>query len=368
MKTRAAVLFEPHQPLQVLELDLDPPRVGEVLVRMAAGGVCHSDLHVMKGELAAPLPGVLGHEGSGIVEAVGEGVTSVAPGDHVIPLWRLSCGRCEFCGGGRPALCVAGTGMRRSGNLPDGTTRFSLDGRSVKHYAGVSTFALHTVVPEGALLKIPHDVPLDRAALLGCAVVTGFGAVVNAARVRPGDMVAIFGCGGVGLNAVQAAALAGATRVIGVDRVAAKLEYATRFGATDVIDASRMDPSAVIRELTDGRGVDFAFDVVGVPSATRQAYDSLARRGTIVIVGIAATGVETPLPMQSLMYEERTVIGSLYGSGSPRQDIMKLIELYRRGKLKLDELLTRTYPLEQINEAYAALERGEVARSVVTFA
>jgi Zn-dependent alcohol dehydrogenase len=257
--------------------------------------------------------------------------------------------------------------MRRSGNLPDGTSRFSLDGMPIKHYAGVSTFAAHTVVPEGALLKIPTEVPLDRAALLGCAVVTGFGAVVNAARVRPGDTVVVFGCGGVGLNAVQAAALAGAARVIGVDGVAAKLAYATRFGATDVIDASRADAAAVIRELTQGRGVDFAFDVVGLPSVTRQAYDSLARRGTLVVVGIAPTGAETPLPMHSLMYEERTVTGSLYGSGSPRHDIAKLIDLYRRGKLKLDELLTRTYPLEQINDAYAALERGEVARSVVTF-
>lgn len=369
MKSQAAVLFQPNSPLDVVEIDVEPPRAGEVLVEMAAGGVCHSDLHVMRGELIAPTPAVLGHEGAGVVAEVGAGVASVAPGDHVIPLWRLSCGRCPFCTGGRPALCPAGTKVRNTGLLPDGTTRFSLDGQPIKTYAGVSTFSRYTVIPERALLKIPADVPLPLAALLGCAVVTGFGAVVNAAKVKPGDTVAVFGgAGGVGLNVVQAAALAGAVTVVAVDLHAAKLREAIAFGATHTVDASsHPDPAGAVREITGGAGVDFAFDVVGAPRVTRQAYDALARRGTLVVVGLAPAGHETPIPMISLTYEERTVTGSLYGSGDPRVDILKLIDLHRAGKLKVDALLTRTYPLSQINEAYAALERGEVLRSVVTF-
>ena len=368
MKSPAAVLFEPNARLQVVDVDVEPPRAGEVLVEMAAGGVCHSDLHVMRGELDAPTPAVLGHEGAGVVAEVGAGVTSVAPGDHVIPLWRLSCGCCPFCTGGRPALCPAGTTVRNTGLLPDGTTRFSLDGRPIKMYAGVSTFSRYTVIPEKALLKVPADVPLPLAALLGCAVVTGFGAVVNAARVTPGKTVAVFGTGGVGLNVVRAAALAGAATVVAVDLHEAKLREAASFGATHAVNAaSHADPAGAVREVTGGTGVDFAFDVVGAPRVTRQAYDALARRGTLVVVGIAPAGQEVALPMTSLMYEERTVTGSLYGSGDPRADILKLVDLHRAGKLKLDALLTRTYPLAEINEAYDALERGEVLRSTVEF-
>ena len=367
MKSRAAVLFQPNSRLDVVEVDVDPPRAGEVLVEMAAGGVCHSDLHVMRGELMAPTPAVLGHEGAGVVSAVGAGVESVAPGDHVIPLWRLSCGSCPFCTGGRPALCLAGTKIRNTGFLSDGTTRFSLDGKPIKTYAGVSTFSRYTVIPERAVLKISRDLPLNLAALLGCAVVTGFGAVVNAAKVKPGQTVAVFGAGGVGLNVVQAAALAGAVSIVAVDLHAPKLHEALAFGATHAVNASQADPVAAIREINAGAGVDFAFDVVGAPKVTRQAYDVLARRGTLIVVGLAPAGQEVSLPMISLTYEERTVTCSLFGSGDPRVDILRLIELYRAGKLKVDALLTRTYPLSQINEAYGALERGEVLRSVVTF-
>jgi NDMA-dependent alcohol dehydrogenase len=368
MKSTAAVLFEPNAKLEVVDLDVAPPRAGEVLVEMAAGGVCHSDLHVMHGELVAPLPAVLGHEGSGVIAEVGADVTSLKPGDHVVPLWRLSCGMCTYCRGGRPALCSAGTKVRNTGLLPDGSTRFSLEGRPIKYYAGVSTFSRYSVIPEGALLKVPNDVPLNVAALLGCAVVTGFGAVANAARVQPGETVAVFGTGGVGINVVQAAALAGAVNIFAVDVHESKLAHAKAFGATHTINSADLEPASAIRELTGGRGVDFAFDVVGLPSVTRQAYDSLARVGTLVVIGIAPTGAEAGIPMTSLMYEERTIIGSLYGSGTPRADILKLVDLYRAKKIKLDELLTRSYPLTQINEAYDALGRGEVLRSVVTFA
>jgi NDMA-dependent alcohol dehydrogenase len=367
MRSKAAVLFEVGKGLRLCEVDVQAPRAGEVLIRMAAGGVCHSDLHAMTGHLTAALPAILGHEGAGVVADVGPGVTGVKPGDHVIPLWRLSCGVCEHCSDGRPALCAAGMQVRMSGRLLDGTTRFSLDGREIKHFAGVSTFSEYSVVPEAAVLPIPDDLPLDRAALLGCAVITGVGAAINAARVRPGSSVAVFGCGGVGLNVVQGAALAGAEKIVAVDLLRSKLDLARSFGATHGVDASAGDPVAEVRALTAGRGVDYAFEVIGQPRTMRQAYDCLAKRGMAVVVGVTPMTTEVAVPVMSLVYEERVLTGSVYGSSRPRVDIPRLIDLYRAGRLKLDELLTRTYPFEAINEAYAALERGEVARSVVTF-
>jgi NDMA-dependent alcohol dehydrogenase len=367
MRARAAVLFEVGGGLQLREVTVAEPRAGEVRIRMAAAGVCHSDLHVMTGHLGAPLPAILGHEGAGVVADVGPGVTSVRPGDHVIPLWRFSCGDCEHCTDARPALCAAGLQIRMTGRLLDGTTRFTLEGRDLGHFAGVSSFAEYTVVPERAVVKIPADLPLDRAALLGCAVITGVGAVFNAARVRPGSRVAVWGTGGVGLNAVQGAALAGAEQIIAVDLLEAKLALARQFGATHTVNASDGDPVAEVRALTGGRGVDYALEVVGSPRTIRQAYDALAKRGVAVVVGVAPFTAEVAVPIMSLVFEERVLTGSVYGSSRPRQDLLRLIALYRAGKLKLDELLTRRYPFAAINEAYAALERGEVARSVVTF-
>lgn len=367
MKAKAAVLFEVGQKLTIQEVDVEAPRPGEVLVRMAAGGICHSDLHVMNGHLSTPLPAILGHEGSGIVVDVGPGVTSVQPEDHVIPLWRMSCGQCEYCSDGRPALCPAGTQIRMSGRLLDGSTRFKLNGMEIKHFLGVSSFSEYSVIPEKAVLKIPRDLSLDRAALFGCGVITGVGAAINAARVKPGSSVAVFGTGGVGLNIVQGALLAGAEKIIAVDLLANKLELAKGVGATHTVNASAGNPVEQVRALTGGRGVDYAFEAIGLPATIRQAYDSLAKRGMAVVVGITPMTAEVSVPSLSLVYEERILTGSLYGSSRPRNDIPKLIDLYRAGKLKLDELLTRTYPFEQINEAYEALERGEVARSLVTF-
>ena len=367
MKSKAAVLFEAGRKLEIRDIEVRPPKAGEVLIRMAAAGVCHSDLHVMTGHLFAPLPAVLGHEGAGVVEETGPGVASVRAGDHVIPLWRLSCGECEYCTAGRPALCPSGTAIRMTGNLPDGTTRLALGDTELKHFAGVSSFSQYTVVPEKAALKIPDDLPLERAALLGCAVITGVGAVLNAAQVRPGSAVAVFGCGGIGLNAIQGAALAGAATIVGVDVVSRKLEYARQFGATHTVDASGDDPVVRIRSLTGGRGVDYAFEAIGVPRVMRQAFDVLAKRGMAVVIGVTPMTAEVAVPVMSLVYEERILTGSVYGSSRPRVDIPKLIDLYRGGRLKLDELLTRTYPFEEINTAYEALERGEVARSVVVF-
>ncbi len=367
MKAKAAVLHEVGRRLEIREVEVLPPRPGEVLVRMAAAGVCHSDLHAMTGHLVAALPAILGHEGAGIVADVGPGVTAVRPGDHVIPLWRLSCGECEYCTGGRPALCPEGTQIRMTGRLSDGTTRFRLDGKEIRHFAGVSSFAEYSVIPEKALLKIPDDLPLHKAALLGCAVITGVGAAINAARVRPGSSVAVFGTGGVGLNVVQGAVLAGAEKIIAVDLLESKLDYARRFGATHTVNASAGDPVEEIRGFTGGRGVDYAFEVIGLPKTMRQAYDVLAKRGMAVIVGVTPMTMEVSVPVMPLVFEERILTGSVYGSARPKTDIPRLIDLYRAGKLKLDELLTRAYPFEQINEAYQALERGEVARSVVTF-
>ena len=367
MKAKAAILFEVGQKLELRDVEVQPPQAGEVLVRMAAGGVCHSDLHVMTGHLVASLPAILGHEGSGIVADVGPGVTSVKPGDHVIPLWRLSCGTCEYCSDGRPALCPEGTQIRMTGRLLDGSTRFTLDGQEIKHFAGVSSFAESSVIPARAVLKIPEDFPLDRAALLGCAVITGVGAVFNCARVRPGSSVAVFGAGGIGLNVIQGAAIAGAEKIIAVDILPNKLEFARQFGATHTINGSTANAVEQIRALTDGKGVEYAFEAIGLPATMRQAYDSLRKRGMAVVVGVTPMTAEVSVPVMSLVYEERILTGSVYGSSRPSIDIPKLIALYRTGKLKLDELLTRRYPFAQINEAYDALERGEVARSVVTF-
>jgi NDMA-dependent alcohol dehydrogenase len=367
MKSKAAILFEVGQRLDIREVEVEGPRSGEVLIKMAVGGVCHSDLHAMTGHLVASLPAILGHEGSGVVVEVGPGVTSLKPGDHVIPIWRLSCGLCEYCTGGRPALCPAGSQIRMTGRLLDGTTRFKLDGKEIKHFAGVSSFSEYSVIPAGAVIKIPDDFPMDKAALLGCGVITGVGAVFNAARVRPGSSVAVFGSGGVGINVIQGAAIAGAEKIIAVDLLPNKLEFAKRFGATHTINAKEAKPVEAIRGLTGGRGVDYAFEVIGLPETIRQAYDSLAKRGMAVAIGVAPMTLEVSIPIMGLVYEERILTGSIYGSSRPAIDIPMLMSLYRAGKLKLDELLTRRYPFAQINEAYAALERGEVLRSIVTF-
>jgi Zn-dependent alcohol dehydrogenase len=320
----------------------------------------------MTGHLVGALPAILGHEGSGIVEQVGPGVTSVKPGDHVIPLWRLSCGRCEYCSSSRPTLCPAGTQIRMTGRLMDGTTRFKLDGQEIKHFAGVSCFSEYSVMPERQTLKIPDDFSLDLAALMGCGVITGVGAVFNCARVKPGSGVAVFGTGGIGLNIIQGAAIAGAEKVIAVDILQNKLEFAKQFGATHTIDSSREDPVEQIKALT-GEGVEYAFEAVGLPETIRQAHDSLRKCGMAVAVGVTPLTTEVSVPIMSLVFEEKILTGSLYGSSRPWIDIPKLIALYESGKLKLDELLTRRYPFDQINEAYEALERGEVARSIVTF-
>lgn len=366
MEVKAAVLYEPNTPLSFETVEVSPPGPQEVQIRMHAAGVCHSDLHVMKGDQPMKMPIILGHEGSGVVEAIGEKVTSVEPGDHVIPIWRMSCGVCEYCLGGRPALCDVGTAMRFTGRMPDGKTRFrTTGGDEILHYAGVSTFSELSTMPEGAVVKIPQDFPLEFAALIGCGVITGFGAVFNAGNVRAGDTVAVFGCGGIGLNIVQSARLAGAVRIIAVDAVGKKLEYAEKFGATDTLNAMECDPVEEIKKLTGETGVDFAFEAIGLPEPIEQAYDATKKGGTCVVVGIASPSARAKINVNQLVYAEKTLKGSIYGSTRPRIDLLRLIDLHRAGRLMLDELLTHTYPLSGINEAYADLENGVVARSLV---
>jgi NDMA-dependent alcohol dehydrogenase len=365
---KAAVLYGPHQPLEVADLEVLPPREGEVLVRMAAGGVCHSDLHVMQGHVPAPFPCVPGHEGAGIVVEVGPGVQNVRPGDHVVLLWRASCGACYFCSRGRPALCDLGGTIRWTGKLADGTSRFRKDGQEINHFAGVSAFAEYTVVPAAGVIAIPPEIPLEKAAVVGCAVMTGVGAVINTAAVEPGASVAVFGCGGVGLNVVQGAALAGAERIIAVDIRANKLDFARQFGATHTVLATETDPVVAIRDLTGGRGADYAFEVIGRPETLRQAYEATRRGGTTVAIGLPPTGTAYAVDAQSLVLQEKTLKGSLYGGCVPARDVPRLLALYQAGRLNLEALITRAYPLDQINEAFAALERGEVARSIIRLA
>ena len=367
MRARAAVLTEVKKPLEIWDLDVDPPKEGEVLVRVAAAGVCHSDLHYIQGDLTTVLPAVPGHEGAGIVEAVGPGVTRFQPGDHVLFVFRAFCGQCFYCLNGRPALCDFSNPLRRTGRMFDGTTRFHRDGQDVHHILGVSCFAEYTVVPEQGLLKLPDDIPLDRAALVGCGVTTGVGAVPFAAGGRPGESVAVIGCGGVGLNVVQGAALAGAGPVIAVDVVPQKLQWAKELGATHVVNAREQDPVEAIRSLTEGRGADYAFEVIGRVETIQQAYEATRKGGTTVVVGLAPQGTILPLDPLDLLRAEKTIKGTVYGTANLPRDIPRLLELYRLGRLKLDELISRRLRLEQINEGFDAMLSGSVARSIVVF-
>lgn len=380
-RIRAAVLWRVGEPLEVTTLELDPPGPGEVEVRVEASGVCGSDIHQLLGEYDLPLPCVLGHEGAGVVTRVGPSVGSVAPGDHVVLLWRSACGRCAHCLDGRPALCEAATAIRTRGVMPDGRSRMRLPadlpaarggerapGREIHHFVGVSAFADHVVVQASAVVPVRRDVPLPVAALVGCGVVTGVGAVWNAARVRPGQSVAVFGCGGVGLNVVQAAALAGAHPLVAVDAEPAKEPMARALGATHFVDGRRPDlATAVSAAAAAGAepGADVCFEVIGLPAVMEAALGATRRGGTLVLVGIAPVGARLTLDANLLVLQEKTVRGSVYGSGVPARDIPRLLDLYAAGRLRLDELVTARYPLSRINDAVAEMRTGRAARVLV---
>lgn len=366
MQTQAAVVYEHHKPVVIEELTLDPPKAGEVIIRMAAAGVCHSDLSAVNGVIYYPDPFVLGHEGAGVVETIGPDVTYVQPGDHVVLSFMTSCGECALCKMGYVVLC---TGIKaRIGRLLDDTCRFhNAAGEPLLQMSRIGTMSQYSVVSEKSLVKIDKRYPLDKAVLVGCGVTTGVGAAINTAQVKPGDKVAVIGTGGVGLNAVQGAALAGAAQIIAVDIEDRKLELASSFGATDAVNPKDGDPVQAVLDLTGGVGVDYAIEVIGNVKTIEQAYGMIRRRGTVVVVGMDSDEKRIEIPAQNIVRTEKRLVGSYYGSCNPREDMPKLLGLYDEGKLKLDELISRTYRLDQINQAFADLESGQNARGVILF-
>jgi S-(hydroxymethyl)glutathione dehydrogenase/alcohol dehydrogenase len=359
--TRAAVLYNYNEPLIIESVSLKPPREDEVVIKVVASGVCHTDLLVVRCSLPAPTPVVLGHEGAGIVEEVGKAVTDLKPGDHVVLSWVQSCNQCDFCINGKPHLCVS----VHAGMAEGREAVFLKDGTEINRFTGVGSFAERTVVRAAAAIKIREDAPLDRACLVGCGVMTGVGAAINTAKVRPGQTVAVFGCGGVGLNVIQGAVLCGAGRIIAVDLAEQKLNWAKEFGATDTVNGKDVDAVDAIRTLTGGLGVDYAFEVVGAAAPINQAFMSIKRGGAIVIVGAPPFGLDVSFPAAMIPLEEKSILGSLYGSANVRRDIPALVSLYMQKRLKLDELVSRRIKLDEVNTAFEAMEKGEVVRSVI---
>ena len=363
MKFRAAVLDRVGEPLRIDTLDMAPVRPGDVLVRIRATGLCHTDLEVMQGSLRYPLPIVLGHEGAGVVEAVGRDVTHVKRGDHVVCSWNPHCGACFYCERALPILCEPFTRHQPRGLLLDGTGRMSRDGETVHHYSTTSTHAELTIVPASGAIPVPRELPFDRACLIGCGVMTGVGAVLRKARVEAGSSVAVIGCGAVGLNALQGARLAGAGRIIALDRSGARLELARAFGATDVIDASVEGSVERVRELTAGRGADHVFECAGHRDAFRLSLEAVRPGGQVLWLGKVDVEAEVAFRWGSLMGEKR-IVRSSYGGALPSRDFPWIAREYLEGRLMLDELVTRRIDLGEINDGFAAMARGEGIRTV----
>jgi len=364
--THAALLEETQSPLKVVELDLRAPGRGEVLVRMGASGVCHSDISVYQGSIPHPMPVVLGHEGAGTVEAIGDGVTTVAPGDHVVLTWLSQCGACFFCLRGQPALCEEASPAMARGTLLDGTTAFARDGEPVFHMAGLGTFTELLVVAERSAIKVPPWLPFPQAALIGCGVLTGFGAAVNTATVEVGETVAVIGCGGVGLSAVQGARVSGAREIIAIDLHQERLALAAELGATTTLTPGD-DLIKQVRSLTDGRGVDVALEVVGRQETIDGAIKMTRRGGRVILVGAGPADVSVHVSaFGGVVVPEKTIRGSFYGSSNVHRDVDRLVALYRSGMVKLDELISSTFTLDDVAAAvaYCATEQG--ARAVVT--
>ncbi len=359
---KAAVLREVGQPLTIEDVEVDTPGPDEVLIRTAAVGVCHSDLHFMEGHYHADLPVVPGHEAAGVVEQVGERVTYVAPGDHVITCMSVFCGHCKVCTTGRPYLCESAETRRTEGS------RLLQGGEPIDQLYELSSYAEMMLVHERAVVKIRKDMPLDRAALIGCAVMTGFGAVVNTAKVEVGASVAVIGCGGIGLSAINGAALTGAGQIIAIDVVAEKLEAAKHFGATHVIDSSTMTSAevvAAVKDLTSG-GVEYSFEAVGLKATTEQCFDMLRPGGDATVIGMVPEGQRVEIDASELLME-KTLQGSNMGSNRFRVDMPRLVEFYLDGKLHLDELISKRIDLSDINKAFDEMKSGSVTRSVITF-
>lgn len=365
---KAAVCTAVGAPLEVTDVDLASPKAGEVRVKLGASGVCHSDLSVTNGTLPIALPAVLGHEGAGTITELGEGVEHLAVGDTIVISWVPQCGTCYFCEHDQGELCEAGGAAAMSGGLLDMTPRFSRDGQPVFHMAASGTFSEETVIPAIGAVKIDKDVPMADAALIGCGVLTGFGAAVNTASIRKGDSVVVLGCGGVGLNTIQGARYAGAERIIAVDMVDGKLAHAKQFGATDLVNASGGDAVAQVFELTGGRGADVAFEVIGLGPTIEQAFQMTRRGGHAVIVGVPSFDVTMTLtPALDLLVQEKQLRGCWYGSSNVHTDVPKLARLYQEGQLMLDELISARITLDQVNDALANMSSGEIARSVIEY-
>ena len=355
---------EHNKPVVVEQISIDAPKRGEVTVKLGACGVCHSDLSAINGTIALPLPLVLGHEGAGVVEEVGEGVTDLAPGDHVIFSFIYMCGKCRFCVAGRPVLCLE-QGKALTTPL-EGTTRArDANGAPLGIFSGCGAMAEYACVSAENLIKIDPKIPLDCAALVGCGVTTGVGAVFNTAKVEPGSSVAVFGCGGVGLSVIQGALIAGARRIIAIDTLAPKLEMARKFGATETILFGE-DPVKEVKKITAG-GPDYAFECVGSGELAATAYRAIRRGGLAVVVGVAKPSDSTAIRTMTLPFEEKTITGSYFGSCVPRVDFPRMLALYMAGRLKLEELITRRYPIAEAPQAFADLQAGKNARGVIVF-
>jgi S-(hydroxymethyl)glutathione dehydrogenase / alcohol dehydrogenase len=361
---KAAILYETHEPLRIVETQVADPGPGEVRVRVGVAGVCLSDHHFIEGTGSMPKPVILGHEGAGTIESLGPGVTGLSEGDRCIFSFVSHCGFCRACQEGSPQLCE--TNRKTGARQFDGTLRVrDGEGEEVYQMSKLGLFAEQSVIPKQAAYPITNDVPMEVAALIGCCVTTGVGAVINNPMMRAGATVAVFGCGGVGLNVLQGARLVSASRVIAVDLADDKLEFSRRFGATDVVNASKVDPVEAIKELTGG-GVDFAFDAFGGATTISQCVDSLRSNGVAVMIGLAPEGERSPIEMVSLVRNQKHLMGSYYGSASPHETFGKMLDFYRRGLIDVSGLITRRYPLDQINEGFEALISGGVGRGVLT--
>ncbi|MCR9278559.1 MAG: Zn-dependent alcohol dehydrogenase [Pseudomonadaceae bacterium] len=358
---KAAVFYEANKPLEIEEISHGDPAPREVLVRTVCAGVCHSDLHFQNGSYPHPAPAVLGHESAGIVEAVGSDVTYVQPGDHVITCLSAFCGHCEYCLTGHMSLCQEPE-LQRS---PDKPPRLSKGDTAVHQFLNLSSFAEYMLIHEHALVKVNKEMPLDRAALIGCGVTTGVGAVIHTAKVEPGSTVAVIGCGGIGLSAINGAAIAGAGRIIAVDMVPSKLELARKFGATDIVNAGDGDPVGQVMEMTGG-GVHYSFEAIGLKATAEQSFKMLARGGTATIIGMIPVGTMVELHGPEFLME-RKIQGSNMGSNRFRVDMPRFVDFYLQGKLHLDDMISRRIKLEDVNEGMEALKSGEVARSVIMF-
>jgi NDMA-dependent alcohol dehydrogenase len=366
---KAAVLTGLDAPLEIHQISVESPRANEVMIRMGASGVCHSDLSVQNGTLMGATPIVLGHEGAGIIEEVGEGVTNLKPGDHVVVSWVPQCGECFFCLHDQGELCKAADPALATGGLLDGTPRFTWnDGQPLFQMAASGTFSEFSIIPATGAVKIPDDLDMKVAALIGCGVLTGVGAALNTANIAKGDTVAVIGCGGVGLNVIQGARIAGAENIIAIDMNETKLQMAKEFGATATVNASQTDPVSQVMSMTEERGADVAFEVIGLGPTIDQTITMTRRGGQAILVGVPRMDVMLTIPaFLGVVLQEKTIKGCWYGSSNVQKDVPKLVDLYKKGELKLDELISREISLDQVNEAFDAMKTGEVARSVIVY-